>query len=117
MGNLRPVIRDQHDLHAPVLSAFGRDRIPQALFTETNSVQPRGVDPVTRNEIRLHRVRAAFTALGAREQVVHELVVEAPAEEAQAVRELLVDVMESAMTLDVPTVADASIGANWAECK
>ncbi|MBC8201255.1 MAG: DNA polymerase I [Planctomycetes bacterium] len=50
-------------------------------------------------------------------QIHDELVVEAPEVEAESVRDLLVDVMESAMALDVPLVADASIGKNWAECK
>ena len=50
-------------------------------------------------------------------QIHDELVVETPEKDAEAVRDLLVDVMESAMSLDVPVVADASIGANWAECK
>lgn len=50
-------------------------------------------------------------------QIHDELVVEAPATEAEAVRDFLVGVMESAMELDVPIVADASIGGNWADCK
>jgi DNA polymerase-1 len=50
-------------------------------------------------------------------QIHDELVVETPKQDAEAVRDLLVKVMESAMSLDVPVVADASIGANWAECK
>ena len=50
-------------------------------------------------------------------QIHDELVVETPKQDAEAVRDLLVEVMESAMSLDVPIVADDSIGANWAECK
>ncbi len=50
-------------------------------------------------------------------QIHDELVVETPEQDAEAVRDLLVDTMESAMNLIVPIVADASIGANWAECK
>ena len=50
-------------------------------------------------------------------QIHDELVVESPHQEAEAVRNLLVSVMESAMDLDVPIVADASIGSNWFECK
>jgi DNA polymerase-1 len=50
-------------------------------------------------------------------QIHDELVVEAPEEDAESIRELLVEVMESAMKLDVPIVADASIGKSWAECK
>jgi len=50
-------------------------------------------------------------------QIHDELVVETPEQDAHAVRDLLVEVMESAMALNVPIVADASIGKNWAECK
>jgi DNA polymerase-1 len=50
-------------------------------------------------------------------QIHDELVVEAPASEAERVRDFLVEVMESAMDLDVPIIADASIGYSWAECK
>lgn len=50
-------------------------------------------------------------------QIHDELVVEVPKESAEPVRDFLVDVMESAMALDVPLVADASIATNWAECK
>ncbi len=50
-------------------------------------------------------------------QIHDELVVEAPKREAQAVRDFLVEAMESAMDLAVPIVADASIGSCWAECK
>ncbi len=50
-------------------------------------------------------------------QIHDELVVEAPESEAEQVKDFLVDVMESALDLDVPIVADASIGNSWAQCK
>jgi len=50
-------------------------------------------------------------------QIHDELLIETPESDANAVLELLVHVMESAMDLDVPIVADASIGSNWFECK
>ncbi len=50
-------------------------------------------------------------------QIHDELVVEVPKENAEQVRDFLVDVMETAMDLDVPLVADASIATNWADCK
>ena len=50
-------------------------------------------------------------------QIHDELVVETAEDDAEQVRDLLVDVMESAMELDVPIVADAAIGSNWFECK
>jgi DNA polymerase-1 len=50
-------------------------------------------------------------------QIHDELVVETPEEDGAAVRDVLVASMQTAMELDVPIVADASIGSNWFECK
>ncbi|MDP7008855.1 MAG: DNA polymerase I [Phycisphaerales bacterium] len=50
-------------------------------------------------------------------QIHDELVIEAPASQAEDVQHLLVNLMESAMVLDVPIVADSSIGTSWAACK
>ena len=50
-------------------------------------------------------------------QIHDELMVEVLEANAESVCEFLVEVMESAMDLDVPIVADASIASNWADCK
>ena len=50
-------------------------------------------------------------------QVHDELVLEAPAESADAVQEFLVTTMESAMDLSIPLVVDASIADNWFDAK
>ena len=50
-------------------------------------------------------------------QVHDELVLECPLESSQAVRDYLVERMESAMELDVPMVVDASISSNWYDAK
>lgn len=54
--------------------------------------------------------------LGARQlmQVHDELVVEGPAENAEAVAEVMRDVMENALNLTVPLKVDVGIGENWA---
>jgi DNA polymerase-1 len=46
-------------------------------------------------------------------QVHDELVFEVPEGEVDAVRELVVPLMESAMPLDVPLVVDTGVGSNW----
>jgi DNA polymerase I len=46
-----------------------------------------------------------------------ELVLEAPAERADAVSKRLVDKMEGVWKLDVPLKVDLGIGKNWAEAK
>lgn len=50
-------------------------------------------------------------------QVHDELIVECPEEEAEQVRALLTEEMESAMALAVPLEAEAAIGRSWAEAK
>jgi DNA polymerase-1 len=50
-------------------------------------------------------------------QVHDELIVECPEEEAELVRVLLTEEMESAMALAVPLEAEAAIGTSWAEAK
>ncbi len=46
-----------------------------------------------------------------------ELVLEAPAEKAEAIGKRLVDKMEGVWKLDVPLKVDLGIGKNWAEAK
>ncbi len=50
-------------------------------------------------------------------QIHDELVFEAPRALGERVRDLVVDRMQRAMTLDVPLVADAAISENWHEAK
>ncbi len=50
-------------------------------------------------------------------QVHDELLVEAPEREVEAVMQILKHEMESAVTLDVPLVADVGVGNNWMDAK
>ena len=50
-------------------------------------------------------------------QVHDEMMIEAPKEEAEIVKEILKDSMESAVELKVPLVVDISEAENWYECK
>ena len=50
-------------------------------------------------------------------QVHDELLVEAPQEEAELVRQLLTQEMEQAIHLSVPMVAEAAVGKTWYEAK
>ena len=50
-------------------------------------------------------------------QVHDELVLETPAGELEAVRDVVVSHMENSTVLDVPLVVDTGAGANWFECK
>jgi len=48
-------------------------------------------------------------------QIHDELLLEVPEAEAEAARSLVKSVMEGALALDVPLVADARLGSSWAE--
>ena len=50
-------------------------------------------------------------------QVHDELLVEAPAEEAERISKILKEEMERAVQLDVPLIADVGIGDNWMDAK
>ena len=50
-------------------------------------------------------------------QVHDELLVEAPEEESELVRQLLQEEMENAVSLSVPLTADAAIGKTWYDAK
>jgi DNA polymerase-1 len=48
-------------------------------------------------------------------QIHDELLLEVPEAEAERARRLVKEIMEGALTLDVPLVVDAKLGASWAE--
>ena len=50
-------------------------------------------------------------------QVHDEMMIEAPVEEAEQIKEIIKKQMESAITLKVPLIADVSEAENWYECK
>ena len=50
-------------------------------------------------------------------QVHDELLVEVPEKEVPAVSEILKHEMETAVSLDVPLVADVGVGENWMDAK
>jgi DNA polymerase-1 len=48
-------------------------------------------------------------------QIHDELLLEVEEAEAEDAKRLVTQVMEGALALDVPLVADARLGRNWAE--
>tara|TARA_Y100001968_G_scaffold211884_1_gene195016 strand:+ start:2995 stop:5994 length:3000 start_codon:yes stop_codon:yes gene_type:complete len=50
-------------------------------------------------------------------QVHDELVLEVAPEALEEVRELVVNIMEQALSLSIPLVVETGIGENWMECK
>lgn len=77
-------------------------------------VQGSAADLIKLAMIRLHEaLRESGAALLL--QVHDELVIEAPAAEADAVAGKAREIMENAMRLDVPLKVDVGVGDNWAE--
>ncbi len=50
-------------------------------------------------------------------QVHDEMMIEAPEEEKEEIKEILRQSMENAITLNVPLIADISEAKNWYDCK
>jgi DNA polymerase-1 len=61
-------------------------------------------------ELRARRLRSRLIL-----QIHDELLLEVPEEEAEKARAMVKEIMEGALQLDVPLVADARLGASWAE--
>jgi len=81
-------------------------------------VQGSAADLIKRAMIDLHsRLPAVSDEAHLVLQVHDELVVETPEACATEVRDLLVDCMEQALTLDVPIVVDVSVSASWFDAK
>lgn len=80
-------------------------------------IQGTAADIIKVAMIRLHAELAAHYRARLLLQVHDELLLEVPEEELDAVRELVVETMSNAFTLDVPLKVEAAIGANWLELK
>jgi DNA polymerase-1 len=79
-------------------------------------VQGSAADLIKKAMIDLHReIRRRGLRARLILQIHDELLLEVPEEEAEEARELVRQVMEGALALDVPLVADARLGATWAE--
>ncbi|MFM8378327.1 MAG: DNA polymerase, partial [Planctomycetia bacterium] len=63
------------------------------------------------------RLAAERLSAGLVLQIHDELLLETPADESQAVRELVLGEMQGAMQLDVPLEVSVHEGATWAECE
>jgi DNA polymerase-1 len=79
-------------------------------------VQGSAADLIKRAMIDLHRelqerkLRSRLIL-----QIHDELLLEVPEAEAEEAKRLVTQVMEGALKLDVPLVADARLGRSWAE--
>jgi DNA polymerase-1 len=63
------------------------------------------------------RLRATAARAALVLQIHDELLLESPAEETQAARQIVVGEMQQAMQLDVPLDVSVHEGATWAECE
>jgi len=79
-------------------------------------IQGSAADIIKIAMIRLHQALLERKARSRMILQVHdELVLEVPQEEVEAVRPLVVEIMEGAFDLDVPLKVDVEIGPNWLE--
>jgi len=85
---------------------------------QNSPLQGSAADLIKAAMIRIHHELAArHPGAHLLLQVHDELLVEAPAAEAEAVATLVRREMEQAAALDVPLVADVGIGPNWLDAK
>ncbi len=79
-------------------------------------VQGSAADLIKKAMIDLHR-ELRRRKMGSRLilQIHDELLLEVPEAEAERARALVKEIMEGALELDVPLVADARLGSSWAE--
>ena len=109
---------------------FGRERpIPDINARNTNArgfaertavntpLQGTAADLIKLAMIRIDKVLAEGWRSRLLLQVHDELVLEAPPEEVDRLRELVKHEMESVHPLDVPLVADTGVGDNWRDAK
>ena len=79
-------------------------------------VQGSAADLIKRAMIDLHReLRERKLRSRLILQIHDELLLEVPEAEADEAKGLVTQVMEGALKLDVPLVADARLGRSWAE--
>jgi DNA polymerase-1 len=79
-------------------------------------VQGSAADLIKKAMLDLHReLRERRLASRLILQIHDELLLEVPEKEAETARALVREVMEGALVLDVPLVAEARLGASWAE--
>ncbi len=95
-------------------SNHGRFRSEAERMAVNTPIQGTAADLIKVAMVRVHRELAAtFPRARLLLQVHDELLLEAPAEEADAVAARVRTIMETAMDLTVPVVVDTGVGADW----
>lgn len=106
----------------PVFQVKGGARSQEAVARAereaiNHPIQGTAADIIKLAMVRLHsRLQADYQA-HLLLQVHDELLLEAPEQEVDEVKALMVEIMSSAFQLDVPLRVDASVGRNWLELK
>jgi len=107
--NRKRYLRDIHSSNRGVAEFSRRTAI-------NTPIQGSAADLIKVAMIRLHkRLKAEFPDTHMILQVHDELVFEVPERDTSAVEKLVRDVMENAITLDVPLIVDIGCGAHWLE--
>ena len=113
MRTLLGRLRRLPDLRAPNFQV----RMEAERQAMNTPVQGSAADLIKKAMIDLARASCGARGMKSRLilQIHDELLLEVPEAEAEAAKALVKQVMEGALALDVPLVADARLGASWAE--
>jgi len=109
-GRIRP-LQGINDRNANIRKAAEREAINMPIQGTASDIVKIAMLHVD-EEFKRERLKARMLM-----QVHDELLIEAPAEEAARVAEILKREMESAVELDVPLIVDVGIGDNWMDAK
>jgi len=109
-GRIRP-LQGINDRNANIRKAAEREAINMPIQGTASDIVKIAMLHVEA-EFKREQLRARMLM-----QVHDELLVEAPAEEAPRVVEILRKEMEAAVELDVPLVVDVGVGDNWMDAK
>lgn len=114
-----------------VQTVFGRRRVLKELSSSNRNVRQFGEraamnTPIQGTAADIIKIAMTRVCKALQDQVpsahlilqVHdELIIECKRDDQDQVAELLKEIMESAVSLKVPLIADVHIGQNWYECK
>jgi DNA polymerase I len=109
-GRIRP-LQGISDRNANIRKAAEREAINMPIQGTASDIVKIAMLHVE-EEFRREKLKARMLM-----QVHDELLIESPEDEAERVSEILKKEMESAVSLDVPLVADVGVGDNWMDAK
>ncbi len=116
-GYVKTILGRQRPIRDITSRNFSQRKLAERMAVNT-AVQGSAADLIKLAMIDLHRrIKAGKLPYQLLLQVHDELVLEAPRDEVEPARQLVIEAMSGAMQLEVPIVVDTGVGENWLECK